>query len=427
MRTALWLLALFGVAAAVALFAGNNPGSVTLFWPPYRIDLSLNFVLLLATLAFLTLHLALRALAAFLALPQQARVWRLRQRERSLQAALLDAYSQLAAGRFVRANKSVDSVLVQLAAIEAGGERLVYAPRLRAVSHLMAAEAAHALQDQVLREQHFRQALAQASLCGAPETREGVQLRAARWALDRGDAAEALHTLDTMAQGASRRTLALRLRLKAARRAGRTLLALETARLLAKHRALSEAAAQGVMRGLAVALVDGAHDTDQLQRAWSQLDSVERSIPEVAVRAAERLLTLGGDPAQCRRWLLPVWEQMLSRQDALSPQQRIDLVRALERGFSGSAGAPDLQWLARIESAQLQMPGDALLQYLAGVSCMRLQLWGKARPLLTHCLSRVPDAGLRSNAWRLLAELAQQQGEVDAATDAWRNAAKIGA
>ena len=73
------------------------------------------------------------------------------------------------------------------------------------------------------------------------------------------------------------------------------------------------------------------------------------------------------------------------------------------------------------------MPGDALLQYLAGVSCMRLQLWGKARQLLTHCLSRVPDAGLRSNAWRLLAELAQQQGDVDAATDAWRNAAKIGA
>ena len=184
MRTALWLLALFGVAAAVALFAGNNPGSVTLFWPPYRIDLSLNFVLLLATLAFLTLHLALRALAAFLALPHQARVWRLRQRERSLQVDLLDAYSQLAAGRFVRANKSADSVLVQLAAIETGGESLVYAPRLRAVSHLIAAEAAHALQDHVLREQHYRQALAQALLVARAGTMDMADLQ--RWAKQEG-------------------------------------------------------------------------------------------------------------------------------------------------------------------------------------------------------------------------------------------------
>ena len=47
MRAALWLLALFGVAVAAALFAGNNQGTVTLYWPPYRIDLSLNLVVLL--------------------------------------------------------------------------------------------------------------------------------------------------------------------------------------------------------------------------------------------------------------------------------------------------------------------------------------------------------------------------------------------
>ena len=39
MRAALWLLALFGVAVAIALFAGNNQGTVTVFWPPYRVDL----------------------------------------------------------------------------------------------------------------------------------------------------------------------------------------------------------------------------------------------------------------------------------------------------------------------------------------------------------------------------------------------------
>ena len=47
MRAALWFLALFGVAVAVALFAGNNEGTVTLLWSPYRIDLSHNMEVML--------------------------------------------------------------------------------------------------------------------------------------------------------------------------------------------------------------------------------------------------------------------------------------------------------------------------------------------------------------------------------------------
>ena len=50
MRVSLWLLALFAAAVAAALFAGSNPGSVTIFWPPYRIDLSLNLVLVVLLL-----------------------------------------------------------------------------------------------------------------------------------------------------------------------------------------------------------------------------------------------------------------------------------------------------------------------------------------------------------------------------------------
>ena len=52
MRAALWLLSLFALAAAGAWFAGNNQGTVTLYWPPYRVDLSLNLVVLLLVFAF---------------------------------------------------------------------------------------------------------------------------------------------------------------------------------------------------------------------------------------------------------------------------------------------------------------------------------------------------------------------------------------
>ena len=269
MRIALWLLALFAVAVAAALFAGSNPGSITVFWPPYRIDLSLNLVLVLLLAAFLTLHLALRALSALFGLPRAARSWRLRQRERSMQLSLLDAYSHLVAGRFLRAKKAAELVLVQARALDDGGDKLPYGERLCAVSHLLAAESAHALQDRAAREQHHRAALEHSTRSGSAETGEGVQLRAARWAVDDRDGPGALQLLDDLGHGASRRMLALRLRLKAARMARRTLPALETARLLVKHRALSETAAHGVVRSLSIELVAGAHDPVQLQKAWA--------------------------------------------------------------------------------------------------------------------------------------------------------------
>jgi len=424
MRVSLWLLALFAAAVAAALFAGSNPGSVTVFWPPYRIDLSLNLVLLLVLSGFLLLHLALRALSVLFSIPREARLWRQRQRERSMQASLLDAYAQLVAGRFVRAKKAAEAVVEQVSHLANGDDKLAYAGQLHSVAHLLAAESAHALQDRTGRELHYRAALEKAARGLGPESGEGARLRAARWALDDHDAALALQILDDLGQGPGRRTLALRMRLKAARMAGRTIMALETARLLAKHHALSQTAARGVLRGLGLELVQGAHDPAQLTQAWSRLEPAERAMPEVAVAAAQRLLALGGESTTSQLWLLPVWDQMLAQPGGLGSQQGVDLVRALEAGFAKDPHALKGAWLLRIESAQLSQPGDAVLQYLAGVTCMRLQLWGKARQLLQQSLVRLQDAGLRRDAWSQLAEMASQQGDTEAATAAWRSAAQ---
>ena len=46
MRLALWFVALFSIAVAVALGLSQQVGTVTLFVPPYRIDFSLNLVLI---------------------------------------------------------------------------------------------------------------------------------------------------------------------------------------------------------------------------------------------------------------------------------------------------------------------------------------------------------------------------------------------
>ena len=426
MRAALWFLGLFGVAVAVALFAGNNQGTITVFWPPYRLDLSLNLVVLLLALLFFVLHTALRTLAALFAIPGHARSWRIQHQERGMHVALLDALSHLMAGRFIRARKAAELVLARESAMARSGETLVYSGRLRALSHLLAAESAQVLQDKTAREEHFNQALEQASRTDAQGIREGLQMRAARWSLEDHDAQGALQWLDDLPQGASRRTIALRLRLKAARMARRTPLALDTARLLAKHRAFSEVAAQGILRGLALELVTTAYDPDQMQTVWQQLDAAERAVPEVAIAAASRMVALGGDVELARTWLLPIWERMVEQPGALTDTQRISLIRVLESGFALASGAPEAAWLTRIEKAQRADPGDSAMQYLAGITCMRLQLWGKAQQLLKQSLTRLQDAGLERNAWAALAALAEQRGDGVAATQAWQNAAKSG-
>jgi HemY protein len=423
MRAALWFLALFGIAAAVALFAGNNQGTITVFWPPWRVDLSLNLVLLLLFAAFVLLHVALRGLAALFSLPKQARQWRLQQKERALHAALLDAAAQLLAGRFSRARKAALAALSQERRLAALDARLPQALQVRVIAHLLAAESAQALQDRPARDAHLQQALNESAERGpqlAPETREGVQLRAARWALDDRDAPAALARLGELPQGAQRRTLALRLRLKAARQDRRTLEALETARLLAKHRAFSESAAQSIVRGLATELLSGAHDPAQLLRAWSEFEPSEREMPEVAIHAAQRMVALRGDLTLARAWLLPVWERMVQHPQGLGESLRVKLVRALEAGLD----SVDADWLARIESAQRNNPRDANLQYLAGMACMKRQLWGKAQQLLTQAGLALQDTNLHRRAWQALAQLAEARDDADQASAAWKRAAQ---
>ncbi len=311
MRAALWFLGLFGAAVAVALFAGNNQGTVTLFWPPWRLDLSLNMVVLLLVGGFVVLHGALAGLNALTTLPRQARRWRQLQKERAMHAAFLQSLASLLAGRFVRARKSALTALAQENALAHHAEQLPHSRQLRALAHMLAADSSHALLDRSTRDEHLRLALDSAppsSKQHEQSLREGLQLRAARWTLDDRDSAGALECLAALPQGAARRTLALRIKLKASRLAGQTRSALETARLLGKHHAFSTAAAHSIVRGLARDWIHSAHDPAQLQQAWQALEANERAMPELAIEAAQRLSQLGGDASQVRHWLLPAWE-----------------------------------------------------------------------------------------------------------------------
>ena len=428
MRAALWLLALFGVAVAVALFAGNNQAVVSIFWPPHRVDISFNLMVLLLAGLFLLLYLALRAMSALFALPDQAQRWRAQQKERAMYGGLMDSLAHLLAGRYIRATKSAHNALAQEKSlaqladspVHADGHSLSRAAQLRSLAHLLVAESAQSLQNRAVRDQHLQLALQSSAQRNALELREGVHFRAARWALDDRDADAALDWLTQLPQGAARRTLALRMKLRAARQARQTAQALETARLLAKHRAFSSVAAQSIVRGLALELLNEAHDPVQLQQAWQSLDDSERAMPELVVHAAARLLALHGDATLARSWLLEVWERMLLLDASINDSLRIKLISVLETGLDSL----DAAWLARIETAQLSRPRDAGLQYLAGMACLNRQLWGKARQLLSQAAPALPDKTLQRNAWRALAVLAEQREDEAAAAQAYKRAAQ---
>jgi HemY protein len=417
---------LFAVAVAGALLAGSNTGTVTLFWPPYRIDVSLNLVLLVLVLVLVVAHFAQRALSAMLALPPQAKRWRLLQKERAAYGALLDASANFMAGRFLRARKAAEAVIERENALALAGSALVHAPSLKALAHVMVAEAAHALQDKNTRQAHLQSALLEAEQAATTvrqTLKEGSLLRAARWSLDDRDAQASLQWLDQLPQGVARRTAAMRLRLKASRLANQPAQALETALLLAKHRAFSPVAAQSIVRGLVSDLLAHTHETDQLQSVWQSLAADQRQMPELAGQAAQRWLTLKGDASVARSWLLPIWDRLLKSPSSLSAAQKMQLVRVLDQSLGQAEAPAEREWLARIESAQLAQPQDAALLYLAGMACMKRQLWGKAQALLSQATKQLDDAVLRRQAWSALAQLAEQRDDAVAAASAWKRAA----
>ncbi|MDB5963965.1 MAG: heme biosynthesis protein HemY [Polaromonas sp.] len=429
MRAAFWLLALFGIAAATALFAGNNQAVVTIFWPPHRVDVSFNLMVLMLAALFTLLYVALRALSAVFSLPLEARRWRAQQKERAMYGALMDALAHQLAGRYIRATRSAQNALAQEKSLslltehqgQVTGHGAARSSQLQSLAHLLVAESAQSLQNRPLREQHLQLALQSSAARHAQEVREGVQFRAARWALDDRDAGAALELLSQLPQGAARRTLALRMRLRASRQLRQTRQALETARLLAKHRAFSPVAAQSIVRGLALELLADAHDPTQLQQAWASLDDNERAMPELVVQAASRLMALHGDVALARQWLLQVWDPAMQPRSDISDALRIKLIHVIESGMD----TLDAAWLARIEAAQLGRPRDPNLQYLAGMACKSRQLWGKSRQLLTQAALGLQDPVLHRNAWRALAVLAEQRDDAEAAAHAYRQAAQL--
>jgi HemY protein len=293
---------------------------------------------------------------------------------------------------------------------------------MRSVLHMLAAESAHVLRDEKSRDEHLQQLFRphpDLSATLRSEVQDAARLSAARWALHDRDEPSAHQYLSQLPLGTARRTLALRLRLKADRMGQMHLPALETARLLPKHGAFSSGAATSLMRGLALAGIDDCRDAHQLQATWRIFQATEKAIPEVAAHAAKRLLSFQGEPAMALQWLMPVWEAISQPyNDGPDSLVRHRFTEVLALALQKLT--PDSEWLARVEQSRLANPRSVELQYLSGMLCLRHSLWGKASQLLEQAAPRLQSVELKRSAWRALAELAEQKGDQAQALACWK-------
>jgi len=404
MRSVIWLLLLFGVAVAAATLLGDNKALVSVVYEQWRVDLSLNLFLLALIATIVLAYLMLRGVNSLLSLPRRAQEWRELKRERAAHASFRESVAEFLAGRYARAQRAADHAVALADELPA----LAGDAQLHVLGHLMAASSLHRMQDRMGRDDRLQ--AARRALPSQPQPgvlSDGVQLLAAEWALADRDTESARALLAELPPGTSRRTQALRLRMKAARHANRPLDALQTARLLAKHQGFSALAAQSLLRSLALQVLDQCAEEEQLRAAWQALDLEDRKDPYIAARAARRAHAMG-HPQLGRQWLAPLWDDM----EQLDADGRQKLALALIDCAVGLGS----EWIARVETALTRFGHEEALVAASGVVLAERQLWGKARrPLeLTAAALNLPG-DVRRLALRRLGDMSRLQGDETAA------------
>ena len=111
MRWLFWVLFIMGLAIGVSLLAGANSGYVLVKTPTYRLETSLNFLIVTISLAFVLLHLALRLFNYTRNLPAIVRAYKDSLRKKAGHQALIQSLHALVEGRYELAEKTATKAL----------------------------------------------------------------------------------------------------------------------------------------------------------------------------------------------------------------------------------------------------------------------------------------------------------------------------
>lgn len=388
MRILLWLLALFALAVGVSLAFGYNEGYVLIVLPPWRVELSLNFFIVLAVGGFLLGHVLLRLLSHTLRLPQAVRAFRERKRREKGARALREAVQQLFEGRYGHALKNA---ALSHAASEAP-----------ALSALVAARAAHSLRDARREEEWLKRAAEHDAEAHAARLMTEAELH-----VDARRFEAALAALNALQEGGGRHIAALRLALRVHRGLGRWDDVLKAARQLEKHRALTQDAAAPLKQRAHLENLRGREgDARALAAYWEDMPAEDRRFSRLAAAAA-RALIAAGDGATAQR--------------IIEQQVEAEWDSELAGLYAECRGGDILARIARGEKWLEKQPEDARLLLALGKLCREQQLWGKAQSYFEASLAIQPS----QDAHVELAALFAQLGRSEESNQAYRSAAAL--
>ncbi len=373
MRFFLWILTLFATAIGIAVLARFNPGNVVLFYPPYRVDMSLNFFIVVLIAAFALLLTIVNAVRATMALPRRVAEYRATRQLRESGRALQDALRSYLEGRFGRAEKSAT--------------RASESPEFAGLAALIGARAAQRVH-QPARRDKWLEAAAQDSSVRTARLMSTVELLSE----DNKEAEAALAALYELNTNGIRHAQALRLALKVNQNTRNWSEVLRLVRLLDKHDALHPTLSRR-LRDLAyeALLPKVAEDLEALRKLWSTVPNADRQSPAVAALAANAFVK-AGRPQDAAEIL----------EQALAVQWDVRLLRAYRQCAAAEGSAALLAQIEQAEHWLRERPNDAELSLLLGALCQRQKLWGKAqRHLEQAVLGAIEPATLREAHLRL--------------------------
>ena len=388
MRTLLWLFVLAVLAALLSVVAQYNEGYVLLVAPPWRVEFSLNFFVVVMFALFVALHLVLRLIWNAASLPRQVAAFRVRQRREKAVAALLEAVRLMMEGRFARAMKQAG---VAYDARESPG-----------LAALIAARAASRLREPTTERAWVLRAADHDSSVRTARLMTEAEIALAGRRFD-----EARDRLDLLRVSGSRNLAALRLSLRAAQGLGNWGEVARLVRQMEKYRSLTPEQAMPLRRRAHLESIrERAGDGLALRTYWATIPSAERRDARVTHAMARALIAVG-DQAEAQSLI----------EDYLEREWDSELA-----GVYGDCRGGDV--LGRISHAEgwlkLQ-PRDARLLLSLGRLCMQSQLWGKAQSYFEASLALAPSREVHVE----LARLAEGLERGEEAARHYRDAARF--
>jgi len=386
MRIFLWLLTLFATAIGLALTARFNPGNVVLFYPPYRIDISLNFFVLLVLLVFIALHLAFNTIRSAKAMPSRVSAYRKERRERESNRALREALKALFEGRFGHAEKAA--------------KRAAENDDIASIAALIGARAAHHMRQSERRDAWF------ARIKGDNAFKIAHLMTSIELYVDEQKPERALECVNELNIVGTRNIHAMRLALKANQHAKNWPEVLQLVRSLDKHNALHPALSRR-LRELAYEdlLTVQSHDVESIRRMWDGIPAKEKLVAFVAAHAADVFNMRGLHDEACT-----IVEK------ALDWQWDERLVRAYRKSAGAEGSQLLLAQIERCEQWSKQRPTDPELALTLGTLCLKQKLWGKAHLHLDRALSDATESGMVLEAHLKLAQLHEALGHSEEAS-----------